>query len=134
MDQKSFSEAYEKALQIVSTVEDREYGLAAFPVVLAKLWGATSGLETTTRPVGTGLLGSSGGEPKPRSLTKQRILDLREEEFFGDPRSVGEVQGKLGARGFHHNSNDVGMALVRLAQKKQLRRLSLGRGYKYVAT
>jgi hypothetical protein len=60
--------------------------------------------------------------------TQERILDLRSEEFFRDPRQLEQVLEELRVRGYHHNKSDVRMSLLRLARKKSLRRIPLGEG------
>lgn len=63
-----------------------------------------------------------------KSGTQERILDLRSEEFFRDPRQLEQVLEELRVRGYHHNKSDVRMSLLRLARKKSLRRIPLGEG------
>ena len=60
--------------------------------------------------------------------TQARILELRSDNFFTDPRRLEEVLEELRVRGYHHNKSDVRMSLLRLARKKSLRRIPLGEG------
>jgi hypothetical protein len=60
--------------------------------------------------------------------TQARILSLRSDNFFRDPRRLEQVLEELRIRGFHHNKSDVRMSLLRLARKKSLRRIPLGEG------
>jgi hypothetical protein len=69
----------------------------------------------------------SGGEAR-KAGTQARILDLRSDKFFADPRRLEEVLEELRVRGYHHNKSDVRMSLLRLARKKSLRRIPLGEG------
>ena len=77
------------------------------------------------------------GEMARKGGTQSRILDLRSDNFFRDPRRLEEVLEELRIRGYHHNKSDVRMSLLRLARKKQLRRIALGEGrqrmYLYVS-
>jgi len=79
----------------------------------------------------------SGNEIR-KSGTQARILDLRDERFFAEPRRLEQVLEELRIRGYHHNKSDVRMSLLRLARKKSLRRIPLGEGrqrmYLYVNT
>jgi hypothetical protein len=72
-----------------------------------------------------------------KSGTQSRILDLRTDDFFRDPRRLEEVLEELRIKGYHHNKSDVRMSLLRLARKKLLRRIALGEGrqrtYLYVS-
>jgi hypothetical protein len=63
-----------------------------------------------------------------KSGTQPRILDLRDERFFEEPRRLEQVLEELRIRGYHHNKSDVRMSLLRLARKKLLRRIPLGEG------
>jgi hypothetical protein len=63
-----------------------------------------------------------------KSGTQVRILDLRDEGFFAEPRRLEQVLEELRIRGYHHNKSDVRMSLLRLARKKLLRRIPLGEG------
>jgi hypothetical protein len=77
------------------------------------------------------------GDPARKSGTQSRILDLRADSFFREPRRLEEVLEDLRIRGYHHNKSDVRMSLLRLARKKLLRRIALGEGrqrmYLYVS-
>jgi hypothetical protein len=80
---------------------------------------------------------AAAGDPVRKSGTQSRILDLRSDSFFRDPRRLEEVLEELRIRGYHHNKSDVRMSLLRLARKKLLRRVALGEGrqrmYLYVS-
>jgi hypothetical protein len=80
---------------------------------------------------------SYSGDPVRKSGTQSRILDLRSDSFFRDPRRLEEVLEELRIKGYHHNKSDVRMSLLRLARKKLLRRVALGEGrqrmYLYVS-
>ena len=110
---------------MVSSLENPAYRVAAFQVALGWLLSVSESVgkrqtrmhEPTKQPAnGNGL----------KSVTQRRILELRDEGFFQDPRFPTEVRTELRTQGFHHNSNDVRMALLRLARKKVLRRLNEG--------
>jgi hypothetical protein len=90
-------------------------------------------VTATASPAGSSL----SGDPVRKSGTQSRILDLRSDSFFRDPRRLEEVLEELRIRGYHHNKSDVRMSLLRLARKKLLRRIALGEGrqrmYLYVS-
>jgi hypothetical protein len=75
--------------------------------------------------------------PVKKTSTQARILDLRSDNFFRDPRRLEEVLEELRIKGYHHNKSDIRMSLLRLARKKLLRRIALGEGrqrmYLYVS-
>ena len=60
--------------------------------------------------------------------TQGRILELRSDRFFAEPRRLEQVLEELQIKGYHHNKSDVRMGLLRLARKKLLRRIPYGTG------
>jgi hypothetical protein len=52
-----------------------------------------------------------------------RILNLRDDGFFQNPRTLSEVWSALRERGFYYDRDQVGMALLRLVRRKELRRV-----------
>ncbi|HWP56971.1 MAG TPA: hypothetical protein VNL14_03670 [Candidatus Acidoferrales bacterium] len=60
--------------------------------------------------------------------TQDRILSLRADGFFSEPRHIGQVLEELQVRGYHHNKSDVRMSLLRLTRRKMLRRIIYGEG------
>ena len=71
---------------------------------------------------------SDSGAQVRKGGTQARIMDLRSDSFFREPRRLEEVLEELQVRGYHHNKSDVRMSLLRLARKKSLRRIPLGEG------
>lgn len=63
---------------------------------------------------------------------KGLILRLWEESWFGVGRSLGDVHGELGRRGFHYDRTAVAHALVDLVREGVLSRLGRPRRYRYV--
>jgi hypothetical protein len=60
---------------------------------------------------------------KENQKLPDHILDLRTKGFFSQPKTAGEAHQKL--RGTYHCELDrVAMALLRLAERKQLRKAS----------
>jgi hypothetical protein len=97
-------------------------------------------VDTNERSVSATVSPSSSSfsvDPVRKSSTQARILDLRSDSFFREPRRLEEALEELRIRGYHHNKSDVRMSLLRLARKKLLRRIALGEGrqrmYLYVS-
>ncbi len=97
-------------------------------------------VDTNERGASATVSSESSGfsaDPAKKSGTQSRILDLRSDSFFREPRRLEEVLEDLRIRGYHHNKSDVRMSLLRLARKKLLRRIALGEGrqrmYLYVS-
>lgn len=124
MDQTRFIEACRVAEQVVAPIHDSTYRAVAYGVAIQAIMSETGApISEKSESSATGL----GAVVKTvKSDTKRRILDLKTEGYFKDPRLPSEVKSELRVRGFHHNPSDVRMALLRLAQDKTLRRLNDG--------
>jgi ABC-type Fe3+ transport system substrate-binding protein len=61
-----------------------------------------------------------------------RILELRDEGFFKNPKKVEEVRQALKDKGFYYEWAQIGMALLRLVRAKELRRIQEKRKFFYV--
>jgi hypothetical protein len=73
---------------------------------------------------------------KAASTMENRILELKEENFFKEPREAGEIKKELGLRGFHYNKDPIRMRLLIMVRNKDLKRVEEKMGkkkiYKYV--
>lgn len=115
-DLSKINEKIEEAKKIVRNIED-EYRLKAFEVVLNFLLKKGE-LEKEVRV-------------KPHRDEKitefkglhERIIELREEGFFSEPKNLNDVMKELKNRGYYYGNSDVGRGLLRLTRKKELRRL-----------
>lgn len=88
--------------------------------------GATGGGETASG----GMAGEAAGG---RGQTcKGVITRLWGEGWFGVRRSLGEVHGEMGRRGFHYDRTAVAHALVDLVREGILTRVGRPRRYRYV--
>ena len=63
---------------------------------------------------------------------KSVILALWREGWFGIGRSLGEVHGEMGRRGFHYDRTAVAHALVDLVREGVLTRVGRPRRYRYL--
>ncbi|MGB6484838.1 MAG: hypothetical protein WBE86_15235 [Candidatus Acidiferrales bacterium] len=128
MQVETFREAYENAVKLVSDLPQAEYRVEAFRVLFNRLLDDGRGRPPVARRRET-----DGAEKSTKSQTKRRILELLQAGNFDMPQSPQDVNAALKLAGFHHNGADVRMALLRLAQKKELRRVQDGpKVYKYV--
>jgi hypothetical protein len=114
----------------VSEVKDPDLrGVIAGAIMQHVLAGAGAGkvgsvIGTIGRTENTGDL----GDQRRSTGTQGRILHLRSEGFFGEPRRLEQVLEELRIGGYHHGKSDVRMSLLRLARKKLLRRIPFGTG------
>jgi hypothetical protein len=141
-DDQVKKELIEKLLE-VSRQAAREVESAVSAVKDPHLRGVIAGVimqrildEVDTNERSASVLAAAAG-PVQKSGTQARILDLRSDNFFREPRRLEEVLEELRIKGYHHNKSDIRMSLLRLARKKLLRRIALGEGrqrmYLYVS-
>ena len=119
----------------VSTVKDPHLRGVIAGVIMQRILDE---VDTNERGASATVSSASfSGDPARKSGTQSRILDLRSDNFFRQPRRLEEALEELRIRGYHHNKSDVRMSLLRLARKKLLRRIALGEGrqrmYLYVS-
>ncbi|SRR6267142_2241002 len=124
MNSTMFLEACRAAEELVAQIQDSSCRAAAYGVAVQAI--LSEGRVTTSPETRTAASGHGRASKAVKSDTKRRILDLKTEGYFGDPRLPSEVRSELRVRGFHHNPDDVRMALLRMARDKALRRLSDG--------
>jgi hypothetical protein len=121
----------------VSTVKDPHLRGVIAGVIMQRILDEVDTDERGTSATIPSASSNFSGEPARKSGTQSRILDLRSDSFFREPRRLEEVLEELRIRGYHHNKSDVRMSLLRLARKKLLRRIALGEGrqrmYLYVS-
>jgi hypothetical protein len=121
----------------VSTVKDPHLRGVIAGVIMQRILDEVDINERGSSATVSSASSSFSGDSARKSGTQSRILDLRSDSFFREPRRLEEVLEELRIRGYHHNKSDVRMSLLRLARKKLLRRIALGEGrqrmYLYVS-
>jgi len=139
-EKDSMVELRKRAEKIVADMPEGELKLKAFEVAFKHL------LETTVSPVGVPSREVSAKKrrrapvaqeaPELRGELPKRIFELRNDEFFREPRTGREVQRELKTRGFHYAQAVVQMALLRMTRRRLVRRVQLReegkRGFGYV--
>jgi hypothetical protein len=139
MGEESVKKEWIDKLLEVARQASREVEVAVSPVKDPHLRGILAGaiMQRILQEVGSAPASASAaglptsnvsGSQIRKSSTQARILDLRDERFFAEPRRLEQVLEELRIRGYHHNKSDVRMSLLRLARKKSLRRIPLGEG------
>lgn len=101
------------ALEIIKDVEP-EHKKSAFEAVLVYLLLKEKIVfKTETRP-----------KKEIKRLTlNERILELRDEGFFKEPKVLSEIVAELRNRGYLYSSPHANIALMRLLRKRELRRV-----------
>ena len=121
----------------VSTVKDPHLRGVIAGVIMQRILDEVDTNERGASATVSSVSSSFSGDPARKSGTQSRIMDLRSDNFFRQPRRLEEALEELRIRGYHHNKSDVRMSLLRLARKKLLRRIALGEGrqrmYLYVS-
>jgi hypothetical protein len=121
----------------VSTVKDPHLRGVIAGVIMQRILDEVDTNERTASAPVSAVSSSYSGGPARKSSTQARILELRSDNFFREPRRLEEVLEELRIKGYHHNKSDIRMSLLRLARKKLLRRIALGEGrqrmYLYVS-
>ena len=121
----------------VSAVKDPHLRRVIAGVIMQRILDEVDTNEKSSSAAVSAESSSFLGSAARKTGTQSRILDLRADSFFREPRRLEEVLEELRIRGYHHNKSDVRMSLLRLARKKLLRRIALGEGrqrmYLYVS-
>lgn len=113
----------------VASIKDPYVRGAVAAVIMQRIMQEAESDEASAPGAPAPAVGSNASaNPLRKSGTQPRILDLRDEKFFVEPRRLEQVLEELRIRGYHHNKSDVRMSLLRLARKKLLRRIPLGEG------
>jgi hypothetical protein len=122
---------------VVSVVKDRQLRGVIAGVIMERILAEVRSDEERSFPAAWSASSANSASQVKKSSTQARILDLRSDNFFREPRRLEEVLEELRIKGYHHNKSDIRMSLLRLARKKLLRRIALGEGrqrmYLYVS-
>jgi hypothetical protein len=114
----------------VSGIRDPELRAALAGAIMQHLLTEARAFRSraTTNVTGRGVNAGVSSDQTNTAGTQGRILHLRSEGFFGEPRRLEQVLEELRIGGYHHSKSDVRMSLLRLARKKLLRRIPFGAG------
>ena len=122
-----------QAEKAVAEMPDGELKVKAFEVIFNHL------IAGKQAPSGAASSVEEGPPQPPLKATASsrsasgRILVLRDEGFFGTPRTIGEIRGELGAHGWHYPLTSLSGTLMDLVgEKRQLRRQRMKEGKKEV--
>ena len=130
---EKLKEIRQKALDAVADMQDGELKIRAFEVFLQHLLE----LETPSGPVEARVsaktsIDKSAKESKKPGSTKSRILLLKDESFFAQPRALAEIKAELQAHGWILPVTTLSGPLQGLVQDRELRRIKQEKKWKYV--
>lgn len=113
--------ARDEALAVVSDMSDGPLKTSTYLTILAELvkHALFSGKRSQTQEADQTPRATVGAKA---TGTTNRIMNLIDEGFFAQPRSLKEIRERLAESGFHYRLEDLGTPLTRLAQRKRLRR------------
>lgn len=128
MHEKQLIEMRKKAELAVAGMGDEQLRLKAFEVILAHLLGsADPGSSTSLVPRENGAA-KDDRTPSMAVSLKDRILSLKDGQFFSTPRAIGEIKGELAAHGWHYPLSNLSGKLQGLARTRSLRRMKVSDG------
>lgn len=131
MDTKKLVAIRKEAEKAIAEMPDGDLKVKAFEVILGHLLGAGGGTPRQPAP-------DQGEDMRPARKGKAaksataRILVLREEGFFKNQRSMGEVSAELAAHGWHYPLTALSGNLQGLTQRREIRRVRAKKGNKKV--
>ena len=130
MDVKKLIEVRKEAEKAVSDMPDGDLKLKAFEVILNYLM--SGGVEAKVMQKGETKEAPSKIEKEdfPEKSVAGRLLVLKEEGFFKNPKSLAEVRQELEAHGWHYPNTTIAPILIRIVQKKKLRRQKIKEAHK----
>jgi hypothetical protein len=123
MDAKKIIELRKQAEKAVADMQDGEFKLKAFEVILNHFLSPgkpESTSESSTAP--------KAGTKRQRSIDKEaestagRILVLKDEGFMSSPKSISQIRAELQAHGWHYPVTALSGELMKIVQKRNLRR------------
>lgn len=123
MDAKKIIELRKQAEKAVVDMQDGEFKLKAFEVILNHLLSPGISESTSDSPAVP-----QAGVKRRRSVdieaesTAGRILVLKDEGFMKSPKSISQIRAELQAHGWHYPVTTLSGELIKLVQKRKLRR------------
>lgn len=123
MDAKTIIELRKQAEKAVADMQDGEFKLKAFEVILNHLLspGTPESTSDSAAVPKTAAKRQRAVDIEAES-TAGRILVLKDEDFMRAPKSIGMIRAELQAHGWHYPVTTLSGELIKLVQKRKLRR------------
>jgi len=123
MDAKTIIELRKQAEKAVADMQDGEFKLKAFEVILNHLLspGISESMSDSTTVPKAGVKQRLSVDIESES-TAGRILVLKDEGFMRSPKTIGQIRAELQAHGWHYPATTLSGELIKLVQKRKLRR------------
>jgi hypothetical protein len=126
MNAKTIVTVRKQAEEAVADMNEGPLKTKAFEVILDRLLGEseTERKFSVVSPPGSSPKGPEVAPRSPNSTTDRLVL-LKDEGFFEEQRSIGEVRDKLASRGWHYPMTSLSGPLQKLVQRGVLRRMKV---------
>ena len=132
MNTKKLVELRKEAEKAVAEMTDGDLKVKAFEVILGHLLGAPEGTTKTPAKAGVEAEARPAKQAAKAKSAAARVLVLRDEGFFRNQRTMGEISDELAAHGWHYPLTSLSGTLIGLAQRQELRRVRAKKGNKKV--
>jgi hypothetical protein len=132
MDTKKLVAIRKEAEKAIAEMPDGDLKVKAFEVILGHLLGPGGGTARQPAPDEEEEYAKPARKGKAAKSATARILVLREEGFFKNQRSMGEVSAELAAHGWHYPLTALSGNLQGLTQRREIRRVRAKKGNKKV--
>ncbi len=135
MEVEKLISARRAAEAAVQDMADGPLKTTAFATILTQLLQQelpTNRTPSLTAPVSRPSVSRKKGAGPKRDGTTARLLNLVEEGFFNEQRSLAEIKNVLAERGWHYQLESLGTPVTRLVRSKHkyLRRTKVAEGGK----
>jgi len=122
MDVKKLIELRKEAEKAVAEMPDGDLKLKAFEVFLNHLISVGTAPSFPPSHSHDETSAKSEDSDFPTQSVAGRLIVLREEGFFKSPKSLAEIREELQTHGWHYPNATIAPILIKLVQKKRLRR------------
>jgi hypothetical protein len=129
MDVKKLIDLRKEAEKAVAEMPDGDLKLKAFEVILNHLISASVPRpRTQTAGATEHTPATQPSEDFPAKSVAGRIMVLKEEGFFKNPKVLAEIREELQAHGWRYPNATIAPILIKLVEKKVLRRQRIKEG------
>jgi|SRR5579883_759080 len=133
MNTKKLLELRRAAEKAVADMADGDLKVKAFEVILAHIMQEVDApAEPATHAARAASNRGETVERADKKSTVGRILVLREEGFFKNPKSIAEVCDELASHGWHYPQSALSGPLQTSVQRRELRRKRGNKGNKKI--
>ena len=136
MNAKELISIRREAEKAVSEMPEGELKVKAFEVMLKHLLvtkgGSRNGGSSAQAAILPENAKAAGKRVRVAGSRIERILTLKNEDYFHEQRAIGEVREELAARGWHYPLTAISGPLQGLVQRRELRRQKMAQGKKKV--